>query len=158
MRLFLLIVLVIACVEAGKKNRNKNRKNKNENSRAQDSEVEAMAADEVEAMAEDEPVLCNFQKGVMTMNLPVGYIFLSGDDTDECEIGQCLPGGEIEISRIPVNSFGDSTGHELFIYSPSGVFAGKSCKLCTCIDAGQRKYRSCQDFGDSCSNPINGLD
>ena len=152
MRLFLLIVLVIACVEAGKKNKNRNKKNRNENSRAKDIEVEVMAEDE------PQPVLCNFQKGVMTMNLPIGYIFLSGDDTDECEIGQCLPGGEIEISRIPVNSFGDSTGHELFIHTPSGVFAGKPCKLCTCIDAGQRKYRSCKDFGDSCSNPINGLD
>merc|ERR1712224_289749 len=128
----LVIVLVFVCVECGKRKNRRNRK-------VEDN---------------DKPASCSFQKDGMVMTLRPGYVFLSADIKNECEIGQCLPGGKVEFSRIPVNALGVFTQHELFIHSPSGSFAGKSCKLCTCIDAGERKYRSCKDFGDVCSNPI----
>ena len=168
MRLLFFVLLVIVCIECGRRNGKKSKggeKNRNEAPKDYDETITLDDAveeelQEVEEEEELEEAVCTYQTrfGELTLGPGTTYQF---NMMDQCEVVQCLEGGIVEKTRIPVNKYShDYSLHEFRIYNPmgNGMFGGKSCKACLCIDGRNGMFfLSCQDFADSCKDPVNGV-
>ena len=184
MRLLFLVLLVIVCIECGKRNKGgkKNKDGKKDKGEqlpdtitvddeemerepevitVDDKEIDEKSAlipvdvevaDEIhEEEEEDEPAFCSHTILGMEMRLNPGTTFRN--PMDQCEIVQCLEGGELEVTNVPVNPLGVKTFHEVLIHNPSGIFKGKPCKDCKCIGMGMH-FLSCSESKD-CDHPVN---
>merc|ERR1712039_242227 len=100
MRLLFLLLLVIVCIECGRnRDGKKNKDKKNRDGKIDNSEQMDDIPEEEEEQTYN---FCMHKWSGVAMRLDPGTT-VQFKQEDQCEVVQCLEGGRLEVSRVPVN-------------------------------------------------------